>query len=89
MQALEKDRPEVFKLFHDLSQQFNVPFWDYSDWKHSNDQDFFQNSQHLNLAGAEVFSEDVANQLKTYLASHSQSAENSQLTGRLNHPTQD
>lgn len=89
MQALEKDRPEVFKLFHDLSQQFNVPFWDYSDWKYSSDRDFFQNSQHLNSTGAEVFSEEVANQLKTYLASHSQSAENSQLTGRLDHPTQD
>jgi hypothetical protein len=71
MQGLTNNRAEIFGRFHDLANRSNIPFWDYSDWKYASNQDFFQNSQHLNDVGAEVFSKDVANQLKTYFAAQS------------------
>jgi hypothetical protein len=71
MQGLTNNRAEIFGRFHDLANRSNIPFWDYSNWKYAGNQDFFQNSQHLNNIGAAVFSEDVANQLKTYFDAHS------------------
>jgi hypothetical protein len=66
MQSLTNNRAKIFYYFHELSDRFNVPLWDYSDWKHAGDQDFFQNSQHLNATGAAVFSHDVADRLNAY-----------------------
>ncbi len=76
MQGLTNNRAEIFGRFHDLANRSNIPFWDYSDWKYASNQDFFQNSQHLNDVGAEVFSKDVANQLKAFFAAQSTSAGN-------------
>jgi len=76
MQGLTNNRAEIFGRFHDLANRFNIPFWDYSNWKYAGNQDFFQNSQHLNDVGAEVFSKDVADQLKTYFAAKSDAARN-------------
>jgi hypothetical protein len=76
MQGLTNNRAEIFGRFHDLANRFDIPFWDYSNWKYASNQDFFQNSQHLNDVGAEVFSKDVANQLKTYFAAQSDVARN-------------
>jgi hypothetical protein len=78
MQKLTKNRAEVFDLFHGLAGHYHVPLWDYSDWKYAADTQLFQNSQHLNAEGAELFSEDVANRLKGYFAVHSQTAPNLQ-----------
>jgi hypothetical protein len=66
MQSLTKNRQEVFTGFRELSAKYNVPFWDYSDWKYASDTDFFQNSQHLNEDGAEVFSTDLGSRLSEY-----------------------
>ena len=55
MQSLTKNRPAIFAEFRKLSNRFNIPMWDYSDWNHCGDKEFFQNSQHLNTRGAEVF----------------------------------
>lgn len=74
MQSLTSNRAQVFGLFHELADRSDVPLWDYSDWKYAGDQDLFQNSQHLNAAGAAIFSDDVANRLKVYLAARSNSA---------------
>jgi hypothetical protein len=63
MQTLTKNRAEIFEKFHELSERYNVPLWDFSDWSHADDQQFFRNSQHLNAEGAEVFSKDLANRL--------------------------
>jgi hypothetical protein len=71
MQSLAKNRVEVFDKFHELADPFDVPLWDYSDWKYSGNQDFFQNSQHLNAAGAAIFSGDLANRLKAYYSEQS------------------
>jgi len=84
MQSLAKNRAEVFNHFHDLANRYNVPLWDYSDWKYAGNQDFFQNSQHLNSAGAAVFSNDLANRLETYFATQSKVAGDIPVSGPLN-----
>lgn len=63
MQSLTKDRFEIFRQFRDLSQRYDVPLWDFSDWQYSDDREFFRNSQHLNAEGAKSFSEDFARKL--------------------------
>jgi hypothetical protein len=78
MQKLTKNRQEVFERFRGLSVRYHVPFWDYSNWKYAGDTDYFQNSQHLNAEGAELFSEDIASQLKEYFAARSQNSSGSQ-----------
>jgi len=74
MQALTKNRADIFEHFHELAERFDVPLWDYSSWKYAGNQDFFQNSQHLNATGAAVFSDDVANHLTAYFAAQSNAA---------------
>ena len=71
MQSLTNNRAEVFALFHELADHSSVPLWDYSDWKYAGNQELFQNSQHLNATGAAIFSADLANRLKAYLAAQS------------------
>jgi hypothetical protein len=81
MQSLAKNRAEVFDKFHELALRFDVPLWDYSDWKYAGNQNFFQNSQHLNATGAAVFSEDLGNRLKTHFSMQSKSAADMQVSG--------
>jgi hypothetical protein len=81
MQSLEKNRPEIFGKFHELADPFDVPIWDYSDWKYAGNQDFFQNSQHLNATGAAVFSGDLANRLKAYLSTQSKHTGDTRVSG--------
>ena len=74
MQSLTRNRSEVFRDFRELSQKYGVPLWDYSDWRFSADTEYFQNSQHLNSEGANVFSADLANRLKGFIAANSLSS---------------
>jgi hypothetical protein len=64
MQSLEKNREQIFQTFRTLSAQYDVPFWDYSGSAISRQTAFFYNSQHLNAAGAEAFSRDLATALR-------------------------
>lgn len=65
MQALEKNRSEVFKRFHDLQERYGVLFWDYSKSEISSNRSLFYNSQHLNAKGAELFSKELAERLQS------------------------
>jgi hypothetical protein len=82
MQNLTKNRPEIFSHFNDLAARHRVPFWDYSNWRYAGDTEYFTNSQHLNADGAAVFSADLANRLKGYLAAQSETAVNVQHSRR-------
>jgi hypothetical protein len=82
MQALTNNRQEVFGLFRELSTTYNVPFWNYSGWEFAGNKDYFQNSQHLNSIGAEVFSDDLAKRLKEYFEGQSKDAGSTQALGR-------
>lgn len=63
MQALETNREEIMGKFHEIAVHFNVPFWNYSDSVISTRRSNFNNSQHLNVDGAEIFSTDLARRL--------------------------
>ncbi len=65
MQKLERNRKEIMEKFHEVSEQFKVPLWDYSGSPISSQQNYFNNSEHLNGEGAEVFSQDLAQRLVT------------------------
>lgn len=67
MQALERNREEIFVRFREIAARFNVTLWDYSKSDVSRDQVNFYNSQHLNSGGAEAFTRAVANDLKNSL----------------------
>jgi hypothetical protein len=70
MQKLTRNRSEVFRDLHDLSERYSVPLWDYSDWRYSAETKYFQNSQHLNEEGAQVFSEDLSNRLQGFISAN-------------------
>jgi hypothetical protein len=74
MQSLEKNRAEIFGKFQQLATRYDVPLWDYSDWKHAGDTAYFYNSQHLNARGAGMFSADVASRLDEYFATQAKAA---------------
>ena len=63
MQGLETNRREIIAKFQQISERFKVPFWDYSDSPLSQQRDYFNNSEHLNQDGAELFSKDLARRL--------------------------
>lgn len=63
MQALEKNRLDVFAKFRELTNRFGVGLWDYSDSIIGLDRGNFYNSQHLNAEGADLFSQDLAERL--------------------------
>jgi hypothetical protein len=63
MQALEKNRNEVFSEFQTLSERWQAPVWDYSGSPICRRQDLFYNSQHLNHEGATAFSTELATRL--------------------------
>jgi hypothetical protein len=63
MQALERNRAQIFNRFRELSDRFDVPLWDFSDSPLSREKANFYNSEHLNAAGAALFSREVARRL--------------------------
>jgi hypothetical protein len=63
MQALERNRAQIFARFHELATRFEIPLWDYSDSLLSREKSNFYNSQHLNATGAANFSHAVAHRL--------------------------
>ncbi len=58
------NRKDTFKIFKDLADRFQVPFWDYSENPMCSKKAYFYNSQHLNQVGATVFSKSIAQRLK-------------------------
>jgi hypothetical protein len=63
VQRLEANRKDIMGKFEEIARHFNVPFWDYSDSAISMQQSYFNNSEHLNAEGAQVFSDDLARRL--------------------------
>jgi hypothetical protein len=59
MQALERNRVQIFARFRELSARFGVPLWDFSDSNLCRDKGNFYNSEHLNADGAAAFSREI------------------------------
>lgn len=82
MQALEKNHAEVFSKFQALSERWQAPIWDFSSSAICSQRQLFYNSQHLNVEGAESFSQEFAKRLKAdYFPTHVMAAS----SGRPNH----
>ncbi len=60
MQAIETNRSAIFDRFRAIAQRYDVPLWDYSASRLSQSREYFVNSQHLNAAGADLFSREFA-----------------------------
>ena len=63
MQALERNRNEIFAKFQEICDRFAIPLWDYSNSAISRNRENFYNSQHLNYNGAKSFSRELAERL--------------------------
>jgi hypothetical protein len=81
MQALQRNRPQIFARFAELSTRFQVPFWDFSASPLGRDKINFYNSEHLNASGAAAFSRELAHQLA--LAGYGANAPVAAITPRL------
>lgn len=62
-QKITNNRAEILSKFEELSRKYQVALWDYSDSAISASRAYFQNSQHLNAQGAELFSLELAEKL--------------------------
>lgn len=57
-QHLVKKRNEIFAIYEEISNEYKIPFFDYSNDIISFDKSLFYNSQHLNKKGANKFTEE-------------------------------
>jgi len=58
------NRNEIIGIYRRLAKKYNVPLWDYSNHSMSKVKDYFYNTQHLNIVGAEKFSNILSKDLK-------------------------
>ena len=68
-QAMTSNRQDVITVYQEFSNEFKIPFWNYSTDPICEKKDYFYNSQHLNLKGATLFSHDCATHLESLIAS--------------------
>jgi hypothetical protein len=61
------NRQEILSFYKKIAEEYAIPFMDYSNCFLSQDKSYFYNSQHLNKKGAELFSQQVANDILKYL----------------------
>lgn len=58
-QAFVSNRSDYFSLYRKFSRKYGIPFYDFSGDLISYDKKYFYNSQHLNAAGAELFTKEL------------------------------
>lgn len=63
-QKFVTNRAEAINLFSELSREYHIPFYDYSNNKISFDQKNFYNASHLNKIGSEQFTNILVRDLK-------------------------
>jgi len=66
-QSFVSNRTEVMDIFKNLSKQYNLTFFDYSNDEICLDKNLFYNAIHLNKYGAEMFTKKLASDLKAQL----------------------
>lgn len=59
------DTAAMWNMFRNLSIKYDIPILDYSHDSICYDTNYFYNTQHLNRRGAERFSRQLANDLKS------------------------
>lgn len=65
-QGFVSNRKEIMKMYQDYSEEYDVPFLDYSQDSISYHKEFFYNTMHMNRKGSELFTEKLAKDLIKY-----------------------
>ncbi len=58
-----KNKPEILAMYQEIAKTHDVPFYDYSSSYLSMDKKYMYDSQHLNRAGAELFTKEIASHI--------------------------
>lgn len=72
VQKLYLNRKDIINIYKSMADKYHITFLDYSDNDISNEKKFFYNSQHLNLNGANKFSELLAKDIQNLISSNKQ-----------------
>jgi hypothetical protein len=64
-QSFVSNRSEIFGIFQSFANQYNLPFTDYSTMSICADTSYFYNASHLNIKGSQLFSMQLASDLKS------------------------
>lgn len=64
MQAFTVNRDQLFRLFKEIAQREQIPFWDFSSSAVCKQRTYFVDSQHLNRRGASAFSTELGERLQ-------------------------
>lgn len=67
-QQFVKNRKELLETLYLISDEFKIPFLDYSNDSICENKDYYYNASHLNKTGAELFSRKLAHDLKEYIS---------------------
>ncbi len=67
-QDFVRGRDKVIKMFRDFSKKYAIRFIDYSDHELCFDKKYFYNATHLNKRGAQIFSKQLAKDLKAQIS---------------------
>lgn len=65
-QEIVKNRDEIISVFDEISKNYKVPFFNYSNSDISYDKSLFYNVMHLNKEGADIFTTQFINDLIRY-----------------------
>jgi hypothetical protein len=67
LQEMIPQKDSVNSIFAEIADSNNIPFWDYSSDSICYSKEYFYNSSHLNVKGAEIFSNRLAIDLRNYI----------------------
>ena len=63
-QKFVENRDEIMSIFNNYSQEYDIPFYDYSNDEISFQKKYFYNANHLNKTGSELFTNKLIDVLK-------------------------
>ena len=65
-QQLVLNKDSILNIYHELSEKYNVPFFDYSKDSLSYNKKYFYNSSHLNIEASRLFTKILIEDLEKY-----------------------
>ena len=66
-QEFISNRTEIMNIYKEMSKKHQIPFLDYSSDSICLNKAYFYNAEHLNLKGSNLFSKELASDLKKYI----------------------
>jgi hypothetical protein len=65
-QKFVSNRLQIMELYKKFSQQYHIPFYDFSNDSISYQKKYFYNASHMNKVGSELFTSQLIDKLKTF-----------------------